>query len=97
MQDLNQAVLDKNVKSLKEIQLSIKKLNAEIKEFNLAKKEYDRFKQNYIEKFSDFSKVITKYRTKKDKLDEINNNYPNVAKELDRMEQQLDIDIKNDK
>ena len=69
----------------------------EITEFNSAKKEYDSFKQKYIGKFSNFHKLSIKYRTKKDRLNEINNNYPNVAEALDRMEEQLDSDIKKDK
>ena len=84
------------MKSFKEIQSNIKELNMEITEFNSAKKEYDSLKQKYIRKFSNFHKLSIKYRTKKDKLDEINNNYPNVAETLDRMEEQLDIDIEKE-
>ena len=68
-------------------------INAEIKKFNQAKQKYDKFKQGFVDKKVKINKAIITFNEKKKLLEEINQSYPYIEEQLERMEKQLEKEL----
>ena len=71
-------------------------INTEIEKFNQAKQKYDKFKQGFVDKKVKINKAIITFNEKKKLLEEINQSYPYIEEQLERMEKQLEKDIEED-